>query len=227
MRGVRSDLAAIAAARSFLFDLDGTLVDSTRAHDRAFRATLARVSEEKARTFVYARHKGKKTPETFRDLGFEDGRMVETLSERKRRAYRDFVAKGAVALFPGVMDLLEMLSRHGRGSFLVTGASRRSTREVLERLAIARFFRGIITADDVRLGKPHPESFAEALRRNALRADECVAIEDARTGIRSAKAAGLRAVIVCDVGCEQADWSFDTLEDLRVALALRMEGGNS
>lgn len=219
MRGAPSDLGPLARAQCFLFDLDGTLVDSSEAHDRAFRAALARVSEQAARAFVYAPHKGKKTRDTFRDVGIVGEAQLEVLVAHKQQAYREAVAAGGVVLLPGARELLAAVDGASRRSLLVTGASRRSTGEVLDRLGIARFFGGVVTADDVSHGKPHPEPYASALARFGVSADEAVAIEDGQSGVRSAAAAGLRVVGVHDDGLQGVDWLFGSLEELRSELA--------
>lgn len=205
---------ALSSVDAYLFDVDGTLVDSTEAHARAFRTALSQVSEQAARDFVYALHKGKTTRQTLQDIGL----FSEELVSAKQRAYREQLAAGGVGLFPSALELLEAVARSGRRSFLVTGASGQSTRELLSRLGVGPLVAGIVTADDVTHGKPHPEPFERALQRLKLEARHCVAIEDATSGLESAHAAGLRVVGVH--GLEGADWTCATLDELFALLGL-------
>ncbi|HEY8090223.1 MAG TPA: HAD family phosphatase [Polyangiaceae bacterium] len=214
------------SARAFLFDLDGTLVDSSDAHARAYRAALEEVSRAAAATFVYGPHKGKRTRETFRDLGFTDAAVLDRLTRRKQEEYLAYLAAGAVSVFAGARELLEWLASRRLRAFLVTGASRQSTTAVLERLALGPLLEGTITADDVTRGKPDPEPFAEALRRFGLSSAESVAVEDGAGGVRSAAAAGLRVIGVHDRAAEAAgaELFYETIDELRASLASSPEG---
>jgi HAD superfamily hydrolase (TIGR01509 family) len=226
MRGARSDAAAMLSARAFLFDLDGTLVDSSDAHARAYRAALEEVSPSAAEAFVYGPHKGKRTRETFRDLGFADAAVLDRLTRRKQEEYLAHLAAGAVTAFAGARELLEWLASRRLRAVLVTGASRQSTTAVLERLALGPLLQGTITADDVTRGKPDPEPFAEALRRFGLSSAESVAVEDGAGGVRSAAAAGLRVIGVHDRAAEEAgaELFYETIDELRVSLVSRQDG---
>jgi HAD superfamily hydrolase (TIGR01509 family) len=215
-----SDPLALGLKKHFLFDLDGTLVDSSGAHERAYRLALGIHAAELEPEFSYEWAKGRRTHDVFRGLGVSDAGLLVRLVEAKQAAYLSLVGEGQVVLFEGAKALLERLVATGRSCFLATGASRRSTDQVLRSVGIETLFTGTVTADDVTRGKPDPESFASIARRWQLPAAECVVVEDAESGVEAAHAAGMQAVVVHTQGL-QADW---VVEDLLVLRALVESG---
>jgi HAD superfamily hydrolase (TIGR01509 family) len=210
-------VADLAAKRHLLFDLDGTLVDSSGAHAAAYREALAGVSAAAASAFDYELAKGKRTVEVFRELGYEEPRL-STLVAEKQAAYLRQVARGAIVLFPGARALLEHLSATGRGTFLATGASRRSTDQVLKSCGIDAFFSETVTADDVLRGKPAGDCFALLVRRWELAPADCLVVEDADSGVAAARDAGLEVAVVHNPALRAGDAHFESLDELRVAL---------
>jgi len=194
---MRGDLSALIRERDcFLFDLDGTLVDSSPLHDRAYREALETLAPEVLPRFAYEPCKGRRTHDALRMFGIEDEALVAELTEAKQAAYRRLVESGAVQLLPYAREILETLrAREGR-LFLVTGGSARSTRAVLSALGILEWFEQIVTADDVANGKPAPDCWRECVARASIAPDQALVFEDALSGIESARAAGLACIAV-------------------------------
>jgi sugar-phosphatase len=91
-------------------------------------------------------------------------------------------------------------------------------------LGIQHLFTGLITASNVSAGKPAPDPYLACLDHYGLRPEESLVIEDAPSGVVSARAAGLRVVGVHNPAVAQiADYYFATLAELSIALQL----GNS
>lgn len=187
---------AFSSKRYFLFDLDGTLVDSNAAHARAFVGALQPGHPALARDFDYAPLAGRPTREVFLALGFQEGPELIELTGRKQQLYRETVERGDVAVFAGVVPLLARLRERDRRLFLVTGASRVSTRRVLLGTGLADFFDGVTTAEDATPGKPAPAPFLHTMAAHGLEGRDCLVIEDGESGIRSALGAGLDAVLI-------------------------------
>jgi HAD superfamily hydrolase (TIGR01509 family) len=179
-----------------LFDLDGTLVDSSPAHAAAFVAALRPDHPGLAARFDYPAHQGRPTAEVFRLLGLIDPAQVVALTARKQQMYRAELAAGRVTLFPGVRALLQQLAGAGRRLYVVTGASRASTTQALAATGLDVFFADVTTADDATPGKPDPAPYRHTLIRHHLTADTCLVIEDAANGVASARAAGIDVVLV-------------------------------
>jgi HAD superfamily hydrolase (TIGR01509 family) len=187
---------AFSSKRCFLFDLDGTLVDSSMAHARAFVETLQPGHPDLAQSFNYPLYAGRPTRDVFLALGLRAEPELSELTLRKQQLYRDAIERGDIIVFAGVRSLLAQLHQNGRRLFLVTGASRASTERILEVAKLTKVFEGIIAAEDISGGKPSPEPYLHALTTFGLEKSDCLAIEDAESGIRSAQAAGLEAVLI-------------------------------
>jgi beta-phosphoglucomutase len=185
-----------SSKRNLLFDLDGTLIDSVPLHARAYTETLREKYPDVAQAFDYAAFGGRNTPDVFRALGIADEVEVARLVAEKQRRYREAVARGELQVFPGAAALLKTLRGRDCTLVLVTGGSRTSVEQVLERTALRDFFAGIITADDTPRGKPAPDPFLQALARFQLDSRASLVIEDAESGIVAAQAAGLDAVVI-------------------------------
>jgi HAD superfamily hydrolase (TIGR01509 family) len=187
---------AYFSKRNFLFDLDGTLVDSTAAHARAFVEALRPGRPELAKVFDYGPFAGRTTREVFLALGVSDETERDELVRRKQGLYRAAIERGDVEVFAGALTLLQQLLHEGARLFLVTGASRASTERVLERTKLGKCFTGITTVEDGPLGKPAPDLYLHALASHGLEKQDCLVIEDGASGIAAAQAAGIEAVLI-------------------------------
>lgn len=186
---------SLRGRRYWLFDLDGTLVDSGPAHEAAFRAALARLAPELLGSFRYDARAGASTRQVVTALGAAP-EVVEPLIRLKQRLYRESVAAGKVAVFPGAHRLLDLLTGRGHQVYLVTSGSRGSVERVLAAGALADRFRGVLTGDDVPVSKPDPEFYRHACRLWGIPADAAVAVEDSAHGTASALGAGLVTIQV-------------------------------
>jgi len=199
----------------FLFDLDGTLVDSNACHERAYLDALTARVPEIAPRFSYEACKGRRTRDALRDFGIDDENLIAELTEAKQHSYRTQVESGAVALLPNARELLQVLrNQPANRLFLVTGGSARSTRSALSRLGISDWFEQIVTADDVKNGKPAPDCWLTCMERAAIAPAQALVIEDALSGIESARAAGLDCIAVNNPELVTLPEYAGTLEDL-------------
>jgi HAD superfamily hydrolase (TIGR01509 family) len=187
---------AFFSKKNILFDLDGTLIDSSTAHARAFVETLAAGHPALAAKFDYGKVAGMTTRDTLARLGISDETELTELTRRKQELYRAAHDRGEVLLFPGAALFVARLHAEGRHLFLVTGASRLSAQRILEVTGLARYFLGMITADDVARGKPAPDLYLTALDTYRLERVESVAVEDGEHGVSSARAARIDVVTV-------------------------------
>lgn len=181
---------AVAGRGTWLFDLDGTLVDSGPVHGAAFRNAIAELAPGLLAGFRYDVHAGASTRQVMAALGAPPD-LADRLVRRKQELYRGYVDEGRVAVFPGGYRLLDRLAAVGRTAYLVTSGSRGSVERVLAACHLTGRFQGVLTSDDTASSKPDPAVYREACRRWAVNPDDAVAVEDSARGVASAAGAGL------------------------------------
>ncbi len=124
--------------------------------------------------------------------------------------------EAAVPWRPGVARLLAEVAAAGIPQALVTMSYRSVVRPVLDAMAAAGLpaFAVLATGEDVQHGKPHPEAYRRAMTALDVSPSTCVAIEDSRTGARSAAAAGAAVVVTPNAGDVAAEAGWWVLPDL-------------
>jgi HAD superfamily hydrolase (TIGR01509 family) len=129
---------------------------------------------------------------------------------------------GGTSTISGVADVLQYIQSRGHQIWVVTGSGMRSLLDNLNAVLPPVFQRDrMITAFDVVKGKPDPEPYLKAWERSGLAKEQCVVIENAPLGVRSAKAAGLTVYAVNtgiltreDLLQAGADKVFDSMQEL-------------
>jgi len=203
----------------FLFDLDGTLVDSTPAHERAYRNVLGHEHPELLDRFDYRAVAGLTTPAAFRGMGLSDAEAVRC-ALLKQKHYRACVEAGRVPEMPGAKALLAQLKARGSRIGVVTSASRISALKALETTGLISHVDIVVAAEDARESKPAPAPFLKALTALHTDAAKSVAVEDAPSGFLSARAAGLTVIGVHQNSVRAlSDLYFADFADFRQALA--------
>lgn len=194
----RAQTEARIAARTFLFDLDGTLVDSDALHEQAFREALRTHRIDLLPSLDYREHMGMTTAAVFARLGVTSEEEAARLVTAKQAHYRESVEAGALRERAGAFRLIAGLVGRDAGVGVVTSASRASALIALDAIGVRSIVDFLVTGEDASRGKPHPDLYLEALLRSRSSPRETIAIEDAPAGVRSAREAGLRVVGVHD-----------------------------
>lgn len=179
---------------TYLFDLDGTLIDSTDLIMEAFRHTmrthLGAVPDENRWRAGFGRPLRPQLANFARDAG-QAGRMVDT--------YRDFTDLHHDRLlrpFRGIDEALTALRRGGARLGIVTSKTNGLARRGLARCGLDGRFDALIGMDDVQPHKPHPAPVRAALRLLAAPADSAVFIGDSPYDIQAGRAAGVHTAAV-------------------------------
>ena len=143
-------------------------------------------------------------------------RCVARLSQR--------IEKEGVPLKPGVREILTFLRERNIPVGLATSTHRVRTDRRLELCGLGEYFQAVTTGDEVSSGKPHPEIYLTNCRKLGLSPEKCLAVEDSKNGILSARAAGMSVAMVPDMIPPSAElltqvWGrFDSLTDLQNCL---------
>lgn len=191
---------------ALLFDMDGTLVDSTAVVERTWRS-FARRHGVNAEQILAVSH-GRRTEETiarFAPAG------VDVVAEAQRVIAEEVADTRGITAIPGAAELLASLPD---GSWaLVTSAGRRLA-EARMRAAGLPMPSVLVSADDVAQGKPSPEGYLKAAGRLGRSPESLVVFEDAEAGILAGRASGARTVVVGHA-CRTAAEGLDRVTDLR------------
>jgi HAD superfamily hydrolase (TIGR01509 family) len=212
------------AIRGFLFDLDGTLVDSERETAEAMARALWRgqgiALEPYDRDFIV----GRSWIAIYDSLRARHPRLTWSRAETiaQTALLRDEVfAELGVTVLPGARAALRWTADRPRA--LVTGSSRVEVAQVLPRIGPEAAFPVIVAAEDVARSKPAPDGYHAAIAALGLIPAECLVIEDSVAGIAAGRSAGC-VVIACRAG-NFAGWDqsgahrvVDTLDELTPAL---------
>jgi beta-phosphoglucomutase len=182
--------------RGVIFDMDGVLVLTERAHWESWRVPAAkRRVELQYETFLSCF--GRINPDCVAILFGADTPADESarIADEKEIAFREIVRRD-VPLAPGTVALLEGLRREGARLAVGSSGPRENVELILGAGEIRLFFEAVVHGGEVKRGKPAPEVFLLAAERMGLRPEECIVIEDAPAGIQAAVAAGMMPVAV-------------------------------
>jgi HAD superfamily hydrolase (TIGR01509 family) len=180
--------------RAYLFDCDGTIVDSMPLHYVAWTKALSKWNCEFAEAQFYALG-GTPTTDIIAQLNRTYGLQmpIEEVTQRKEASYFENI--GQLKAIPEVLEHIEL--GHGKMSFaVVSGDTRETVMASLRTVKLLDRFETLVCAGDYQRGKPDPEPFLMAAARLGVSPRDCLVFEDTDIGIRAATAAGMASVKV-------------------------------
>jgi beta-phosphoglucomutase-like phosphatase (HAD superfamily) len=219
--------------RAIVFDFDGVIANSEPLHCSAFRDVLAEEHVVLTEADYYAKYLGYDDVGVFEAVGAAHGwTRARVAGLVARKAVRlEALERGTTILFPGAAAAIRRASA-AMPIAVASGAIGVEIRRILGRERLIDCFTANVAAEDVPVNKPAPDPYLRAVALLAgacggrLAAAECVAIEDSRWGLESARAAGLRTVAVTQTYdaaalAGAADLIIDSLEALDLAALAR------
>jgi HAD superfamily hydrolase (TIGR01509 family) len=203
-----------------VFDLDGLLLDSEQVWDEV-RERLTRERGGRWHGQAQADMMGMSSTEwtryMYEELGVPDSpdEINRLVVERMAERYRE-----RLPLVDGAVEAVRRIGER-RPLGLASSSNRELIDLALELMGVADLFRVTVSSEEVERGKPAPDVYLEAARRLGVAPERAVAVEDSGAGIRSAKAAGMRVIVIPnphfpppeDV-LEKADLVLDSLAEL-------------
>jgi|SRR3989338_4643913 len=183
--------------KAVIFDMDGVLVDTEPLYDQQrITYTKKRFNVDIDKEFM-ARARGLSS-RSFFELLFAEFKITHSIGEvitHSRDDYFEFL-KNHPDLKPidGVVNLISKLHESGILLAVASSASLRRINFMLDLLNVKDKFKAISHSDIVTKGKPHPDIYLKAAKLLNVRTDECLAIEDATNGVKSAKSAGMKVI---------------------------------
>ena len=177
---------------AYLFDCDGTIVDSMPLHYIAWKKILAEWNCHFDEHHFYSLG-GTPIAEIVSMLNKQHGLSmpVEAVCTRKEELYYELLPQ--LKAIPEVLEHIH--ARHGEIPFaVVSGGTREAVTASLNTLEILDRFDTLVCAEDYKNGKPHPEAFLLAAGRLGVAPARCLVFEDTDLGIQAATAAGMPSV---------------------------------
>jgi len=205
-------------ARAILFDMDGVIVDSMPYHYLAWYEALRPLGIRVNVFEVYLRE-GERWDKSLKDFLTQAGmhpskRRLAKIFKLRQKIFRYYFKR---RIFEGAEPFLRCLKNKGYLLGLVTGTPMVELNKILSP-RIKGLFKVIVTGEMVELGKPHPAPYLKAAELLGLKARECLVVENAPLGIRSAKAAGMFCIAITTSlpkpYLKQADITVDRLEEI-------------
>lgn len=184
--------------KAFLFDLNGTMIDDMEYHARAWSDIL---NNDLKAGLTYAQVKeqmyGKNEELLVRIFGkghFAPEKMHELSLEKERRYQSAFLPE--LKLIEGLHEFLEAAKAQQVKMAIGSAAITFNIDFVLDNLHIRDYFGAIVSADNVAISKPNPETFLKCAQLLGVSPQECIVFEDAPKGVEAALKAGMKTVVL-------------------------------
>jgi beta-phosphoglucomutase len=180
--------------QAVIFDMDGVIVDSHPVHTKAWRRFLDSQGKEVTEDDLAFILEGRKKEDILRHfLGELSPEKIERLGHEKELLFRE-EARAELRPVQGVQQILENFSQAGIKLGVASSGSDSRVHFVLQKLRLTDYFAAIVAGDDVVLGKPDPAIFRLTSQKLDVDPKEILVFEDSVSGIKAAKAAGMRCV---------------------------------
>jgi beta-phosphoglucomutase len=219
----------ITRYRAVLFDMDGVITDTMPIHLKAWQEAFRPCGISIDKMDVYLRE-GMQPRAMAQEIAREKGVCLQDDDLDRIVAEKTGIFDGEATAnartYEGVPETLRMLRNNGLRTALVTGSKASSADKVLRAAGVRELFEVIVTGDDTKKGKPDPDPYMKGIEKTGVERLDCVVVENAPLGIRSAKAAGVDYVIAIATTLEpsylrEADDIMESISDLEQCLARR------
>lgn len=185
--------------KAFIFDLDGTLIDTEKIYRQVWPQAMKSLGYEYTDVqYLSMRSLGRPyAPAKFKewygqDFDYDGARRV------RKGLFDAYVAEQGIEIKKGAIELLEYLRSKGIVTAIATATDLDRAEEYLKFVGLYGYFDKVISATMVDEGKPSPKVYQYASMELGFEPSECVAVEDAPNGIKSAYSAGLKVIMVPD-----------------------------
>ena len=209
------DLKNIKAA---LFDLDGTLIDTEKIYLKCWKksAEICGYPLEMERVYMLRSSDHQLATERFHEW-FGDMDAYSKVRAKRKELMAEELKTTPIVAKPGVKDVVDFFKEKNIKVAVVTASMVDVADDYMTRAGIRDYFDIIISARDVKRGKPFPYVYEYAAKYLGLNPDECLAFEDSPNGTQSAHDAGCHTVFIPDATpCDETvryftDETYDTL----------------
>jgi beta-phosphoglucomutase family hydrolase len=202
--------------KGVIFDMDGTLLESTEADYRAWEKVFKSYNQELPFE-RYAPMLGVKSADVIRnEIGFADEQDVERILKEKFDYFIDYISENPIKPVFAAETFLKSLAQYPIKVALATSSRKEKMQMVLQQLNFLQYFDAIVTGNEVTHGKPAPDIFLLAAKRLGVDPTDCMVIEDGPIGVAAAKRANMKCVAITETHdaakLSEADLIIDTYE---------------
>ncbi|HEY6975929.1 MAG TPA: HAD family phosphatase [Chitinophagaceae bacterium] len=201
--------------KGVIFDMDGTLIESTEADYLAWKRLFA--DYQKPLSYEdYFPLLGAKSAVVVQSRLHLDEEQTKVALAKKLKYFTEIVSQNGIQPVPFAIKLLEQLQQYDLKIALATSSRREKMKMVLKLTGLLPYFEVIVTGEEVSKSKPAPDIFLIAAKKLELPPDQCLVIEDAVNGIKAAKNAGMKCIAITTTHSsemlQEADLIIDTYE---------------
>lgn len=186
-----------------IFDMDGVLIDSHPIHRRVWRTLLKSIGKEVSeRDLDFILNGAKREEILMHFLGPLSQDQIAEYGRRKEAIFHQEAEN--IETISGLEEFLRQLSAAEIPRAVATSAARTRTKRMLNKLGLIHYFSVIVTGDEVSRGKPDPAIFGIAAELLGVASPDLLVVEDAASGVKAAKALGMKSLGVTSSSSEQA-----------------------
>lgn len=175
---------SVKKSKLAIFDMDGTLFDTSEANCIAYAEAAEMVGYNIDRTYFQKIFTGKNYRDFLPMLGINDIGVIENIHVLKKKLYSKYI--DTVKRNEPLFALIDAI-RKNYIIALATTASSQNTKDIIQYFSLENFFDIIITQEDVTKLKPDPECYLLAMERANISAENTIIFEDSETGLLAAK----------------------------------------
>jgi beta-phosphoglucomutase len=185
--------------KGVIFDMDGVIVDSHPVHKKAWRRFLELQGKEVTDEELNFIMDGRKREEILRHfLGELSNEQIRILGHEKELLFKEHAT--AMTMIEGFPAFLEQLARANIKLGVASSGSDSRVNYVLDSLKLRKYFKAIVTGDQVTAGKPDPAIFQLASEQLRVPPAETLVFEDSVSGVKAARAAGMKCIGIASDG---------------------------
>lgn len=204
--------------KAVIFDMDGTLVDSTKADFLAWQKLFAHYNKHLSFD-EYVPLLGIKSSQVVRDfLPVNNDEELQFALSQKLVFFHEIISENGIYPVPFADVFLMQIKRLNIPVALATSSRRAKMEMVMEKLNLLIYFDTVVTGGDVKMGKPSPDIFLKAAESLNVFPGDCIVFEDAANGVKAAHNAGMKCVALAShqttESLHEADLVIDTFENL-------------
>lgn len=209
-----------------IFDMDGVLIDSEPLHFEVDEMVLKHLQIDNGKHYL-ERFVGYTNPAMWKIIKEENQleQSIEGLIELQMRIKLDYLEKSNYVAIDGVLELLNKIQAKKIPLAIASSSPRIFIEAVIDKIQIARYFTTWISGEEVPESKPAPDVFLGAAAMLNVQPENCIVIEDSKSGTIAAKSAGMKCIGFQNPNSgnqdlSEADFIFDSFTELHKRLLM-------